>query len=311
MTEEALFKNKKFAIPIAIFCTFLWGSAFPVLKVSYRELGILSEDIYAKMLFAGLRFFTAGLLVAVYHYLYRKRLPAYRETPLKQLIILGLLQTTLQYFFYYIGLGNTTGVKASILQSSSTFMMVILAAMVFPDDRIYLRKALAVLIGFTGILISNLTESMDFTMTLKGEGFLLISAFVGSLGMIWVKKYCGDDDPFVLTSGQMLLGSIILIIAGFIGLEHPLHITGKALILFLYACFISSAAFLLWYFLLKYHKAGEISVYRLFIPIFGALLSVIFLGDPFTINILIGLILVIAGLFVLNMNGKRGSSEEG
>ncbi|MDO5713592.1 MAG: DMT family transporter [Tissierellia bacterium] len=305
MREDQFFGNKRIAIGIAIFCTFLWGSAFPTLKVSYEKLGIAPADIYAKMLFAGLRFFTAGFFVIFYHFLYRKKLPEFKKTSLKTFIVLGLLQTTFQYFFYYVGLGNTTGVKASILQSASTFFMVILAAFFFSDDRIHLRKALAILIGFTGILISNTTTSLDFTMTLKGEGFLLISALVGSFGMIWVKKYCKDDDPFVLTSGQMILGSMILIIVGSSKLEHPLIISSSAILLFIYACFISSTAFLLWYFLLRYHKVGEISIYRLFIPIFGALLSVIFLNDPFTINILVGMILVVIGLFVLNYNFQK------
>lgn len=303
MTEN-FFKNKKTAILVALFCMFLWGSAFPTVKLIYRELGILGEDRYLKILFGGWRFFTAGCLVLLYHLLLRKTLPDFRSVALRHLLVLGLLQTAIQYYFYNIGLGNTTGVKGAIIQASSTFFIVILAAVFLKDDRITLRKALALLIGFGGIVLSNLQGGFDFSFRMDGEGFLLLSTLSGSFGMIWVKKYCEKDDPFVLTAGQMILGSLLLIILGTLGKEHALRITPKAVLLFFYSGFISSTAFLLWYQLLKYHKAGEISLYRLFIPVFGSLLSVVVLGDPFTGWIFFGLVCVVAGMLILNVPQK-------
>ena len=57
MDVKKLFTKKYYVAIIAIFCSILWGSAFPVLKVSYKEIGLSSDDLYGKVVFAGMRFF--------------------------------------------------------------------------------------------------------------------------------------------------------------------------------------------------------------------------------------------------------------
>ena len=50
---QRLLKNKWSVVAIAVFCSLLWGSAFPLLKISYEEFQIGSEDVIAKIVFAG------------------------------------------------------------------------------------------------------------------------------------------------------------------------------------------------------------------------------------------------------------------
>lgn len=77
-----------------------------------------------------------------------------------------------------------------------------------------------------------------------------------------------------------------------------------AIVLLIYGAFISATAYITWNTVLKYHAAGEMGMYKLFIPIFGSMLSVLILKENFTINLLIGLILVIFGSIILNLNKR-------
>src|SRR5690625_122061 len=117
---EKIFQNKKTAILIALFCMLLWGSAFPVLKISYQELGIVPSDYMSKIYFAGLRFFLAGIIVIFYGKFITKEKVRFKDLDFKFLLLIGLIQTTFQYLFYYIALGNTTGIKASIRSEEHT-----------------------------------------------------------------------------------------------------------------------------------------------------------------------------------------------
>ncbi len=63
LVESKLWTNKYFAALMAVLACILWGSAFPVLKVTYAELQIAPDDISARMLIAGARFLLAGLMV--------------------------------------------------------------------------------------------------------------------------------------------------------------------------------------------------------------------------------------------------------
>lgn len=299
---KKIFTQKKFYIPIALFAMFLWGSAFPILKISYDVFAIPQDDYFAKIYFAGLRFFLSGLIVLVYIKLFVREKIDLKKLDYKFLFILSIFQITLQYIFYYIGVGNTSGIKSAILQSSASFIIVILSSFIFQDDKLNKYKIIAILVGFTGIIITNINSGLDFSFRLTGEGFLFIAAFFSSIGHLLMKSKGDNTNPFVATCSQMLIGSVLLIVIGKWGTETLLNWNIKGIMLLLYSGFLSATAFALWYMVLKYNKAGEVSVYMLFIPIFGTILSTIFLpGEKFTINIVIGLILVVLGSFILNL----------
>ena len=108
---KEILTRKWIVISIAVFCSILWGSAFPVLKVSYTEMQMAAEDTIAKIVFAGIRFLMAGLLLLLgLLFTQRKALKVTRRQ-LGFLVIFGIVQTALQYFFFYNGLANTSGMQ--------------------------------------------------------------------------------------------------------------------------------------------------------------------------------------------------------
>ncbi len=82
------------------FCSILWGSAFPVLKVSYVELQMAPNDVMAKMVFAGIRFLIAGIIVLVLLAFMDIRKLKITKRQLLVLTLLGIIQTALQYYFF-------------------------------------------------------------------------------------------------------------------------------------------------------------------------------------------------------------------
>lgn len=294
--------NKYWVIVIAIFCAVLWGSAFPVLKVSYLELGIAPDDRSAIIVFAGVRFFLAAILIFLLVVAGLRQSPKVKGALLPQLFLLGLLQISLQYFFFYNGLAHTSGMKAAILSSAGTFFVVVLAHFIYKDDRLDFRKVLGLIAGFVGIILIN--SGADFTLDFswQGEGFMILSGLVSALGTILAKRISKEVHPFVLTAWQMLLGSLLLIAVGLPGLKpHALVFSNKAILLLVYSAFLSATAFSLWYAILKYNKAGEISVYKFMTPVSGAILSALLIpGERLTVNMFMALALVALGVSIVN-----------
>ncbi|HHU06860.1 MAG TPA: DMT family transporter, partial [Clostridiaceae bacterium] len=203
-------------------------------------------------------------------------------------------------------LAYISGVKGSVLVSSSTFITVLLAPFVVKEDKFNRGKLFALILGFAGIIVANIDKGFDLNFTLRGEGFMLISgAFTALVETLIKPKGKGIAAP-VITWGQLLFGSIPLIVIGYIGLEHKLNWNAAAVMLLIYSAIISAVAFILWYELLKVNDAGELAIYRLFIPIFGSILSAIFIpGELFTAYLVLGLILVVLGIMVLNTVGRK------
>lgn len=305
-----MLKNKKFAILATIFAMVLWGSAIPTIKTTYMELNIGRSDTGSQILIAGIRFFLAGLLGLVYYKKFSKEKSEKENISLKYIVILSLIQTSIQYMIYYIALSNTQGVKASIIQASNSFIVVILSFFLLPNEKIHPNTILAIILGTLGIVVVNGGFSnMGSEFNPLGEGLILISTTFNALSSIYVRKYGRNQDQFFATAAQFILGSIPLIIIGLIMNDKTLAFTPKSVILLAYGAFISATAYVIWNQVLKIYSANEMGMYKLFIPIFGSVFSVIFLGENFTLNLLIGLILVMLGSVILNLGKKKKVRE--
>ncbi|KXB66255.1 putative membrane protein [Aedoeadaptatus coxii] len=280
----------------------LWGTAIPLIKSTYVELAIGREDTGLKILLAGIRFFLAGLMTFTYFKIRNKghRID-YKKINLKFIVILALIQTSLQYIFYYIGLSHVAGVKSSIIQSTNAFIVVLISAVLLPDEKVNPNIILALILGTLGIFITNYTgESLSGSLRFSGEGFILIATFFNALASVMLRKYGKGENPFVVTSFQFILGSLLLIVLGIALTGGFLALTPKGMVMILYGSFISACAFSIWTWVLQQYSANEFGVYKLFIPIFGSLFSVLALGEAFTVNMAAGLALVLLGSLILN-----------
>lgn len=302
-----LLKSKPFLITslIAIFCNILWGTAFPVLKIVYAEMGIVSNDLGGTITFISLRFLLAGILVFIFGLFTRAPLFKLNKSQFMLIVILGLFNTTLQYFFFNIGVNNTPGIKASILGQVGIFFSVVLAHFVYKNDKLNIRKILGLCLGFLGIILVNLNKGNEgfLNFTLLGEGFMIFSGIVSSLAMFIAKKIGKELPSIVYTSWQMIIGAILLFFLGhFMGGDvRSLHFSPLSTLLFIYLALLSSVAFCLWYYILQYRKIGEISLYKFFVPVSGTLLTALFVPGESLIPIhLVALIFVSIGIVIVN-----------
>jgi len=87
---------------VALIVAFFWGSAYPALKIGFELFAIATEDSASKILFAGIRFFLAGLMVIAFASVQEKRLIRPQRYELPKIAVLGLILTFGQYIFYYI-----------------------------------------------------------------------------------------------------------------------------------------------------------------------------------------------------------------
>lgn len=301
-----LYSDRRFVIGMAVLCCLLWGSAFPAVKAGYAMLHVAKSDTAAQMLFAGWRFLAAGAILLVLAALTGKSLvPPRDQTP--KVVALGIVQTTVQYVFFYIGLAHATGVKSSIMNSTGAFFGVILAHFLYANDRLTPRKALGCLLGFLGVLAVNLGgKGLDFEFSLLGEGFVVIAAFVLAAAGIWGKTISQKMDAMVMTGWQLAIGGAALLGIGFAFGGRLEGFDIRSLTLLAYMAGLSAAAFALWSLLLKHNPVGMLAVFNFLIPVFGVLLSALFLHEPVLAwKNAAALALVCGGIWLVTRKGRR------
>jgi drug/metabolite transporter (DMT)-like permease len=280
MNQHPFFSDRRVVILLASFCCLLWGSAYPAIKNGYAMFSIAAGDIPSKMLFAGYRFVFAGLVLLLLAVLTRRNVFVLNFRNFLSTSLLGLTQTSLQYVFFYIGLAYTTGVKSSIMNATGTFFSVLLAHFIYRYDRLNVNKVLGCLIGFAGVMAVNFSpDLLDFNFSLLGEGFVVIAAFILSAATIYGKRLSQTMDSVVLTGYQLSIGGLALVLAGYGTGGVLTGFTLQSTALMAYMVLLSSASFALWTVLLKYNRVGLVTVFNFLIPVFGAVLSAIFLGE--------------------------------
>lgn len=291
----------------ATLCTALWGSAIPAIKSGYTLFAIENSDIAAKFVFAGIRFVGAGLVVLLVMALRGRRplVPERGQWP--GILLLGALQTILQYSLFYIGVGGTTGVKGSVLSATSTFFSVVLAHFFMQDDRLTVRRAGGCLLGFAGVIVlMGGPAALSGGFTLTGEGFMLASAFGQGAGALVSRRITPGHDPMQITGWQLCFGGGVLLVIGLVGGGAHLHFSPAGVALMAYLILLSAVAFTVWTHLLARYPVTRVTIYMFLVPVFGSLLSALVLQEQvFTLPNLGALVLVSGGIAMVNLAGGK------
>ena len=307
--EPEKFFSKSYVVCLgAIICCLLWGSAFPCVKIGYKLFAVDTESIPSLMLFAGMRFSLAGILVIVFGCITQKKFLLPKAKNLWRIGLVSVFQTIAQYSFFYIGLAHTAGVKASVLNGLGVFFTIISACFIFRTEKFNLIKLLGCILGFGGIVLINIGGDFSFTFSLLGDGFVIFSGLSSAIAAGLVKIFSKYENTTALCGYQFFFGGIVLIILG-LSLGGKINgVSVGAVFMLLYLAFLSACAFTLQGFLLKYNPVSKVAVFKSTNPLFGAVFSAIILGESeqllswFT---LLALVLVCLGIFIINKFGEK------
>ncbi len=300
----------------ALFCCILWGSATPAIKIAYELFGIGPDDTASRIMLAGSRFIIAGLMVILFGSMLKRRFLVPLKASIKPVLLLSLFQTVGQYYFFFMSLAHTTGVRGSIINASGNFLTIVLAVYVFRMEKMTLKKLTGCIVGFIGVILilggaSALTAGPGITFA--GEGAMLMADIFYALSGCCIKIFSRDEDPVVLSGYQFFIGGIILLVIGrlmggvlvFAGINCVLNL--------IYMGFISAGAYTVWGILLKHNPVSRVSVLGFMNPVLGVLLSAIFLGEnreAFSLTGLLALALVSVGIIIVNLTESREASSD-
>ena len=299
----------KLVIP-ALLCQVLWGSAIPSIKTAYKLFSIVSGESMSQLLMAGVRFLLAGVLAVIFGSIPEKKLLVPKKSSIPMIAALAMVQTVAQYFFFFIGVANSDGMKSAVIQGCSTFIAILFAVFVFRQEKMTLRKLIGCIVGFAGIVVINMNGGKLGRLNLTGDGFVIISTSAGAVAASMIKKFSQKENPVTLNGYQFMLGGLVLIAIGLVGGGKLRPVSGMAWVLMLYMGFLSAAAYSIWSILLKNYPVSRVTVYSFMNPVFGVIFCALLLKEEnaFTLpQLIISLALVCAGILIVNLKGKNNT----
>lgn len=284
----------------ACFCCLLWGSAPACIKLGYQLLSISNSDLGSILLFAGLRFALAGLLVLILDMIRHKTWISVSSDMARPVLTLSIFQTSGQYFLYYVGLSLTSGTHGSIISGLSAFLSLLVAVYLFKSETMTSLKLIGCILGFFGILSMNVNGGgMITSLMYLGDVFVMGSQLCSALSASFIKRYTSKFSAVTLSGTQFFVGGITLILIGLI-LGGHISLSFRGMLLILYLAMVSAIAYTLWGILLSYNPVSVVGVFGCLIPVSGVLFSSIVLKESaFGIETWLALLLICIGIIMV------------
>lgn len=298
--DASIFRRPFWVTTFALIAAVAWGWAFPLVKIGFDEFCITTEMTGGKMLFAGLRFVLAGVLVLVIALAMRRRFSVSGLSGWLYILLFALLNTTLHYTFFYIGLSHSSGSRAAILNSLGVFLVVLFACVFFKSDRLTVKKVIGCTVGLAGLLILNIGGGDSGRFTLLGDGMIIINTLCIACAGLMTRGLASRCDIFIATGYSLFFGGLSLLLIGVLlgGILPNVTVSGVLILLSLTA--ISTVGFTLYNKLLSCNPVGKVAIFNSLIPVVGTVTSCLCLGEPFYWKYMLAATLATAGIYIIN-----------
>ncbi|EIW19325.1 MULTISPECIES: DMT family transporter [Pelosinus] len=274
----------------------IWGINWVVMKEALQ--------VFPPVLFTAYRFVLGSIVLLSIAYF--KKIPIPQRKDWKWIILGGILQTALFNSAIQIGMQFLSAGLSSVLSYSMPFWLAIMAHFLL-GEKLTLRKMAGITMGILGLVaLLNVSDGgawWSISLTLAG-------AVAWAFSSVLVKLKLQHCDTLQYTTWQMVVGAILLSIYSAL-FEHGIVQWGfNAVGYLLYNGVIASAlAFFLWTYILSNTEAGKASISVLAVPIIGVLAGVIFLNEPLYWNTIMGIALILGGIWLVNWHRKPLESK--
>lgn len=287
--------NLKFII-FGILFAFLWSSASTATKIGLESAQPFVIAIVRFLIGGGIMLFLA-------HVVMRKRLPQGIEW--KQLSIYGLFNISLYLGLYVIAMQNVSAGLGSLAVAVSPVMIAIIAS-IFLKYKAGFTTVLSMLICFAGVVIVAYPLMLTGLTTLEGVVILALSMLSYSIGTLYYARTKWNNLHILTINGwQTIIGGAILspvLIPTYQRQLNNYNLPFWQSVIWL-AIPVSIISVLLWLYLLKENPV-KASYWLFLCPIFGFFIAKVFVDEPISLYTLIGVVLVIIGLYILNKDRK-------
>ena len=298
--QKSIFQRPVWVVIFALSAAIAWGWAYPLIKLGFAEFGITQMMTGSKMLFAGVRFTLAGLIVLVIAAASGRRFAVANSAGWFYVLLFALLNTGLHYYFFYVGLSYSDGARAAILNSLGTFMLVLMACIFFKSDKLTVNKIVGCALGFAGIMALNIGAAHGGGFTFMGDGMIVLNALCGAFAGLMTRGLGKRVDVFVGTGYSLAFGGVMLVVPGMmLGGTLP-NVTFTGVVILLLLTCISALGFTLYNKLLTCNPVGKVAIFNSLIPVVGAVTSCMCLNEPFYWKYVAAAGLATTGIYLIN-----------
>lgn len=285
------------AAALMVGITFSWGLNYVAAKISYAGFDPVFVSIMRSLL---------GGLCVVAWCRWRGIALLSRDGTLAAGIGVGLL-FGVEFLFLYIGLEHTTVARNTLLVNGMPFWML-LGGHFLLGERMTTRKVFGLVLAFAGLIVVFADKLGAYEQSMLLGDLLSLGAGVAwAATNILIKRSNLTTVPAEKLLLYQLAGAAVvgLLVLPFSAPPVRAFALVPTLALLFQAVFIVAFTYVLWFWMLGRYPASSLSSFAFLTPVFGVLCGALFLGEPLSAGIFAALVLIVAGLVIVNRPARR------
>jgi drug/metabolite transporter (DMT)-like permease len=271
-----------------------------------------ANDAFQPIAIVFIRIVIAVIILSVFLFLTKKFVKIKKEDRK-----LFMLLATFEPFFYFLGeshgLTYVSATVGSVLISTIPVFATLGAWLIF-KERLKMINYAGIVISFIGVLVFILNKGGNLSFNLKGLLLLSLAVFSAVGYNLTLSRLVGSYSPVFIVNVQNVIGALlflpVFLISYFHHLIHSPFVLKSFVPILELSFFASCGAFILFAFSVKNMGITRANVFTNFIPIFTAFFSLLILGEKLTFQNISGMLIVITGIFMSQMNGHRKDIDD-
>lgn len=277
---------------------FLWGSSYLFIKFAVDDFGTFT--LVALRLVVGAALLWAVVIAA------REALPRARRI-YGHLIVMACINITIPFLLITWAEQSVHSSIAAILTAPVPLFAIILSAFFLHDEPLRLNGLLGLLVGFVGVVIVTSPGLSGEGTSVTGELALLGAAFSYAVGAVYSRRFVRGLRPMIPAVFQVTFAAIITGVAALL-VEQPWQATPdlQAVVSILWLGLLGSGvAYLIVFRLFAHWGATRTTLVAYVIPPVGIVLGFLALQEPVDGRLIVGTMLIIAGVAFVNSRWGR------
>jgi drug/metabolite transporter (DMT)-like permease len=272
----------------------------------------LANTIFHPVTIVFIRLTIATILLTLYLVL-TKNFMKIKKKDRKLFLMLALFEPFLYFLGESFGLTYVSATVCSVLISTIPVFAILGAWLLF-RERLKAINYAGIILSFIGVLIFILNKDGSISFNIKGLGLLTLAVFSAVGYNLTLSRLVGSYSPVYIVNVQNIIGTI-LFLPLFLILDFK-HFTSLPLTLKMFepvialSVFASCGAFILFAYSVKIIGISKATVFSNCIPVFTAFFSFLLLGEKLTVQNITGMFIVIVGLFLSQINGRKRSIDD-
>lgn len=290
-------KDRTIKLCFALLCL-IWGSTWIVIKTGLKDIPPVTS--------VAARLVVASVLMAVLAGVLWKK-EGGRKPPLWLSVVLGLTNFAGSYMIVYLCETKLPSTHMSILWAIFPLLMAVVAYVLLPAERMRPRQILGLGLGLLGVYVLHATDVTALgPEALTAARILILSPVIVAVGNVLIKRFGKGCNSLLLNRDGMLIGAIVTVACAFwFESEKSIVWTRTAVLSVLYLAVIGTVVtFSLYFWLLRFATAVQMSLIAYLTPMIAAILGYVFHEDPITWMTLFGGLLILMGVAMGSSFGR-------